>query len=76
MGVFSALAILVNHAEVSQIEESGVAGPPTKVGVLRPAALRVVFAAQGQVGAAVDGPKVALTDDRPLAGGATKMRDQ
>src|SRR5258708_27660197 len=74
--VLSALPILVDDAEVANGEKGRLRRPPPKIAVLRPAALRVVLAAQCQIHAPVDGPKIALPDHRALAGGTAKMGDQ
>src|SRR5882762_524477 len=62
--------------EVANVEEGGVGWRPPKIAVLRPTALRVVLAAQGQIHAAIDSPKIPLTDHRALAGGTAKVGDQ
>ncbi len=74
--VLSAESILVDHAEIADVEKGRVRGPPAKVRVLRPAALRIIFPAQGKVGGAVDRPKVAIPDDRTLARGAPKVGNE
>src|SRR5258708_36750175 len=71
--VLSALPILVDYAEVANVEKGRLRRPPPKIAVLRPAALRVVLAAQCQIHAPVDGPKITLPDHRALPGGTSKM---
>src|SRR5262249_1210903 len=66
----------IEHAKIIEVEEGILAGTGAEVLLQRPAALREIFAADGSVHAAIDGPVEGIADHGALGVRSAEIGDE